>query len=235
MNQLKTMLKWEVILQSRYRIIHLAIASVVLYYLALRAVPLINTSSFRTMFLFFDPITIGIVFAGALVLFEKTENTLQALVVTPMAVRNYFLAKIISLTTLAFVSSLLFTFLVHGFEFNYIYMSLGIVLTSVFLILLGFVPVSRCTSLNEYLLRVVFSFLVLFIPPILYAFGLFENALVYLFPSQATFVLLEGVFVEGAVTLLEAVYAVGYLAFWTVLSYYLAKRAFHKNIVMGEK
>ena len=233
MTQLRTMVKWEFILQSRYRIIHLSIASVILYYLALQAVPFINTGPFRTMFLFFDPVTIGIVFVGVLVLFEKTENTLQALTVTPMETRNYFLAKIISLTALTVVSALLFVFLVHGFAFNYLYMFLGIILTSVFLILLGFVLVSRCNSLNEYLLTMAFSFIVLLIPPLLYTLGLFESAIFYLWPSQASFLLLEGVFVEGAVSLLEAVYAVAYLAFWTVLCYCLAKRAFYKHIIMG--
>ncbi len=233
MNQLKTMIKWEFILQSRYKIIHLSIASVVLYYLAIKAIPFIDTEYFRTVFLYWDPALIGIMFVGALVLFEKTENTLQALTVTPMETRNYFLAKIISLTTLSVVAALLFLFLVHGFEFNYLYMFLGIILTSVFLILLGFILVSRCKSINEYLLTVGLSSLVLFIPPMLHVSGLYENVIFYLWPSQTSFFLLKGVFSE--VALWETVYSVVYLSLWTALCYHLAKRAFYKHIVMGGK
>lgn len=233
MTQLKAMLKWEFILQFRYKIIYLSLASVVLYYLAIQGMPLINTERFRTLFLFLDPVLIGIVFVGALVLFEKTENTLQALTVTPMEMRNYFLAKIISLTTLSIVAALLFLFLAHGFAFNYLYMFLGIILTSVFLILLGFILVSRCNSLNEYLLMIMTSFLILFIPPLLHVFGLYQNVIFYLWPTQASFVLLGGVFSE--VALLETVYSVIYLVLWTVLCYYLAKKAFYKNIIMGGK
>jgi len=237
MTQLKTMLKWDFILQYRYKIIHLSIASVIAYYLAIKAVegavPLITQGRFSSMFLFFDPITIGIVFVGALVLFEKTENTLHALSVTPMKMRNYFLSKIISLTALSVGSGLLFTFLVHGFEFNYLYMLLGIVPTTVLFILLGFVLVSRCNSLNEYLLTMAGAFLLMFIPPLLYTLGIFDSVVFYLWPSHASFVLLEGVFIEGAVTLYEGVYAVGYLALWTIASYFLAKRAFYRNIIMG--
>jgi len=231
MRQLRAMLKWEFILQSRYKIIHLSIASVIIYYLALQTVKFINTGPFRTMFLFFDPVMIGIVFVGVLVIFEKNENTLQALTVTPMKTRNYFLAKIISLSTLSVVSALLFVFLAHGFEFNYLYMFLGVILSSVFFILLGFVLVSKCNSINEYLLRMSSSFLLLFIPPMLQALGLYENIIFYLWPSQASFSLLGGVF--GEVGLLETVYAVAYLALWTVLCYYLAKKAFYKHIIMG--
>jgi fluoroquinolone transport system permease protein len=88
MNQLFAMLKWEIILQSRYRIIYIAFASVILYYLMLKVVPVLNSVETRTTFLFFDPMLIGIMFVGALVLFEKTENTLQAL--TPISSQKSF-------------------------------------------------------------------------------------------------------------------------------------------------
>ena len=231
MTQLKTMLKWEFILQSRYKIIHLSILSVVLYFVALKTIPFIDSEYFRTVYLFLDPALIGIMFVGALVLFEKTENTLQALTVTPMKMRNYFLAKIISLTLLSVVAATLFLFLVHGLEFNYLYMFLGIILTSVFLILLGFILSSRCNSINQYLLNVGAFNLVLFIPPMLHLSGLYQNVVFYLWPSLASFFLLKGVFSE--VALGETIYSVAYLALWATLCYYLAKRAFYKHIVMG--
>lgn len=233
MTQLKTMIKWEFILQSRYKIIHLSIASVLIYFLAIKTIPFMDTEYFRTVYLFFDPALIGIMFVGALVLFEKTENTLQALTVTPMKTRDYFLAKIISLTALSVVAALLFVLLVDGIEFNYLYLFLGIIPTSVFLILLGFVLVSRCNSINEYLLRVGASNLALFIPPMLHVSGLYQNVIFYLWPSQASFLLLGGVFSE--VALWDTVYSVVYLSIWAASCYYLAKRAFYKHIVMGGK
>jgi len=231
MSQLKTMLKWDVILQSRYKIIHLAILSVLIYYIALIAVPSMNTLEFKTIYLFFDPTLIGIMFIGALVLFEKTENTLQALTVTPMVTRTYFLSKIISLTVLAVVSAFLFIFLSHGFEFNYLYMIAGILLTSIFLILVGFIMVARCNSINEYLALMMVAFLLLFVPPLLDISGIYENVVFYLWPSQASFLLFNGVF--GTVPLNETIYAVLYLIMWIVGCYLLAKKAFYKHIVIG--
>ncbi len=230
MTQLKTMLKWDIILQSRYKIIHLSILSVLIYYVTLLALPSMNTEEFKTLYLFFDPTLIGIMFVGALVLFEKTENTLQALNVTPMQTRTYFFSKIISLTLLSVISGFLFLFLSHGIYFEYFYMVTGIILTSIFLILLGFILVARCNSINEYLLMMMLAFLLLFLPPLLDITGIYNNIIFYLWPSQASFLLFEGVF--GTLSLNETIYALTYLCIWIVGCYYLAKKAFYKHIVL---
>lgn len=229
MTHLLAMLKWDAVLQSRYRIIHLSILSVVIYYILLAAVPEMNTDEFKMLYLFFDPTLIGIMFVGALVLFEKTENTLQALTITPLEVRTYFLSKIITLTTLATGTAALFLLLAHGPSFDVACLLAGIVLTSVFLVLVGFLIVARCRSVNEYLVMMMGAFLVLFLPPLLDVFGIYENAVFYLWPSQASFLLFEGVF--GAVPLVETAYAVLYLSAWVCLCYLLAKQAFHTHIV----
>jgi len=231
MTQLKTMLKWDVILQFRYKIIHLSILSVIIYYMSLIAIPSMNTTEFKTLYLFMDPTLIGIMFVGALVLFEKTENTLQALTVTPMETRTYFLSKIISLTILSIVSGFLFVFLSHGFHFQYFYMIAGIVLTSIFLILLGFLLVARCRGINEYLGMMMMAFLLLFVPPLLDISGIYKNVIFYLWPSQASFLLFNGVF--GTVSLSDTIYAIIYLSIWIFGCYILAKKAFYKHIVVG--
>lgn len=231
MSQLTTMLKWEFLLQSRYRIIYIAFGSVILYYLMLQAVPLLNSVEMRTTFLFFDPMLIGIMFVGALVLFEKTENTLQALTVTPMKTSTYFLSKIISLTILSLVTGTLFLLLTQGLDFNVPFYLAGITLTSVLLILIGFIFVSRCHSLNEYLLMIMLSFIVLFLPPLLHLSKIYENPIFYLWPTQASFILLEGTFAE--IPLVDTVYALTYLIIWILICFYLAKKAFYTHIIMG--
>jgi len=234
MSQLGTMLKWEFLLEFRYKLIHLSIISVVIYLIALQAIPTIDSKFFQSTFLFFDPVLIGIMFVGALVLFEKNENTLQALTITPMQTRNYFLSKIITLTTLAIITGLIFIVLKNGiFNVNYFYFFTGIILSSVFLILVGFILVSRCNSINEYLIMIMFAFLLLFIPPLLHFSGLFENVVFYLWPSHASFILFNGVL--GEVPLNEALYSILYLCVWIAISFYLAYRAYYKYIVAGGK
>ena len=75
MNNLKNMLRWEMILLSRYKIIHISILSVLLYFLTTQAVEsLKDQTQVHSVLLFFDPAVIGLMFVGALVLFEKSEK-----------------------------------------------------------------------------------------------------------------------------------------------------------------
>ena len=235
MSNLKNMLKWEFTLLSRYKIIHISILSVILYFLTTQAIPDMNKPIFHTMLLFFDPALIGIMFIGALVLFEKSENVLQALVTTPMKVDDYLLSKITSLTILSIISASIFMILLNifgGIDFNILFLALGIILTSVMLVVLGFILVSRVKSINEYLLAMGISFLGLLFPPMLHLSGLYENVIFYLWPTQASFILLTGVFNAAGLELWEIVYGISYQVIWIVLLYFLAKKAFHKHIVL---
>jgi len=235
MSNFKTMLKWDLVLLSRYKIIHISILSVFLYFLTTQAVPDMDKPIFHTMLLFFDPAIIGIMFIGALVLFEKSENVLQALVITPMLVDDYLLSKITSLTLLSVISATIFILLLNifsGIDFNIPYLTISIILTSVMLILLGFILVSRVNSINEYLLAMFIGFLGLLFPPMLHLSGLYENVLFYLWPTQASFTLFSGVFNAASLELWEIVYGIVYQAFWIGLLFFLAKKAFHKHIVL---
>ena len=235
MSNIKNMMKWEFTLLYRYYIIHISILSVILYFLSTQAIPDMNNSKFHTMLLFFDPATIGLLFIGALILFEKSENILQALVVTPMKVDDYLLSKVFSLTILSIISATIFMALLTIFaeiEFNILYLALGIILASMMLILLGFILVSRVNSINEYLLGMALAFLGLTFLPILNISGLYENVIFYVLPTHASLTLFKGVFYSSGLETWEVIYGIGYQVFWIGLLYYLAKKAFHKYIVL---
>jgi fluoroquinolone transport system permease protein len=189
----------------------------------------------HSVLLFFDPAVIGIVFVGALVLFEKSENVLNALVITPMKTDDYLLSKIISLTILSIISASVFMTLMVIFnqtEFNLFYLLIGIVLTSVMLILLGFILVSRAQNVNGYMLGIIIGFLGLSFPPLLDLFGLFENPIFYLWPTQASFILFDGVFRASSLELWEIAYGIIYQLIWIVILYFLAKKAFYEYIIL---
>jgi fluoroquinolone transport system permease protein len=235
MSNLKNMLKWEFTLLYRYKIIHISILSMILYFITTQAIPDMNKTIFHTMLLFFDPAIIGIMFIGALVLFEKSENVLQALVITPMKTDDYILSKVISLTILSIISATIFVALLNifgGIDFSIPYLAISIILTSVMLILLGFILVSRVKSINEYLLAMAVSFLVLLFPPMLHLSGLYENVIFYLWPTQASFTLFTGVFNAAGMELWEIAYGIVYQVIWIGLFYFLAKKAFYKHIVL---
>ena len=235
MSNLKNMLKWEYTLLYRYKIIHISILSVVLYFIITQSIPDLDKPIFHTMLLFFDPAIVGIMFVGALVLFEKSENVLQALVVTPMQVDDYLLSKIISLTVLSVISASIFIALLNlfgGIDFNVLYLGISIILTSVMLILLGFIIVSRVNSINEYLMAFAVLFLGLIFFPMLHLSGLYENIIFYAWPTQASFILFKGVFASASLETWEIAYAIGYQLLWIGVFFWLAKKAFYKHIVL---
>jgi fluoroquinolone transport system permease protein len=187
------------------------------------------------MLLFFDPAIIGIVFVGALVLFEKSENVLQALVVTPMKTDDYLLSKIVSLTMLSVISAVVFITLMGLFNetrFNIFYLFTGIILTSVMLILIGIILVSRVQSVNGYMLGMIIGFLGLTFPPLLHLFGLLENPVFYAWPTQASFILFDAVFNASALEPWEIAYGVGYQIVWIIALYFFAKKAFYEYIIL---
>ena len=236
MSNLKNMLKWELVLLYRYKIIHISILSVVLYFLTTQAVQsLKGQTQVHSLLLFFDPALIGIMFVGALVLFEKSENVLQALVITPMKTDDYLLSKIISLTTLSVISATIFMALMiifNNISFDLFFLATGIILTSVMLILFGFILVSRVNSINGYLLGLGLGFIILTFPPLLQLFGIYDSPVFYIWPTEASFILFDGVFNSARLETWEIAYGIFYQIFWIVLFYYLAKKAFYKYIVL---
>ncbi|KYK31567.1 MAG: hypothetical protein AYK22_02430 [Thermoplasmatales archaeon SG8-52-3] len=234
MSNLKNMLKWEFTLLYRYKIIHISILSVILYFLTTQAIEDMNRPIFHSLLLFFDPAIIGIMFVGALVLFEKSENVLQALIITPMKTDDYLLSKIISLTILSCISAAIFITLMNifgGIDFNIFFLAFGIILTSILLILLGFILVSRLKSINEYLLAMALFFLVLTFPPMLHLSGLYENVIFYLWPTQAALLIFRGVFNPSILETWEIAYGIVYQIVWIGILFFLARRAFYKHII----
>lgn len=234
MSNLKNMLKWEFTLLYRYKIIHISILSVILYFLTTQAIEDMNRPIFHSLLLFFDPAIIGIMFVGALVLFEKSENVLQALVITPMKTDDYLLSKITSLTILSCISAGIFITLMNifgGIDFNVFFLASGIILTSILLILLGFILVSRVKSINEYLMAMALVFLGLTFPPMLHLSGLYENVIFYLWPTQASLLIFRGVFNEAVLETWEIAYGIIYQIVWIGILFFLARKAFYKYII----
>jgi len=139
------------------------------------------------------------------------------------------------LTLLSIISAAIFMSLMiifNNISFNLFYLIFGIILTSVMLILLGFILVSRVNSINGYLLGMMIGFIGLTFPPLLQLFGLFENPIFYVWPTQASFILFDGVFHAANLETWEIAYGIGYQIFWVGIFYILAKKAFYKHIVL---
>ena len=106
--------------------------------------------------LVFENIFIGtFFFMAGLLLLEKGEGTLEGLITTPLRQGEYLLSKLITLTLLAVLESLVVIIVVYGLGFNILLMILGIVLLGTLYALLGFILVIRYDSINSFLLPAI--------------------------------------------------------------------------------
>lgn len=169
-------------------------------------------------------------FVGALVLLEKSEGTIYGLVVTPLRVGEYLLAKVASLTGLATLESALVVLFVFGLPPNMLPLLLGMLLLGTLFTLLGFVVTARFRSINEYLLPAGFGVMLLLLP-LLQSTGLLSSPLFHFHPAQPAVTLLRSAYTS--VSTLELVYAVLGSLSWAALSFLWAKRVFVRHIVGG--
>ena len=227
---LAAMVRWDVRLQRRYGIYAVYAVVTLAYALGLRLVPVGFRPTAAVVVVFTDPVLLGFYFVAALVLFEKGDGVLDALVTSPLSARAYLASKVLSLSLLAVVASLVLAVAAVGTRFDPLPLVVGVGLTSALFVLLGFVVVSRFDSLNAYFL-VGMSALSPFSLPLLGILGDVESPLFYLLPTQGTLVLLESA--VGSVPSWQLAYAVGYLALWLGPAWIAAERAFDRHVVRG--
>jgi fluoroquinolone transport system permease protein len=222
------MLRWDARLQVRYGFYAVYAVVTVLFGLGLSGLPESVRTATLVMVLFADPGFLGFYFVGALVLFEKNEGVLDALVTSPLSTDAYLVSKTLSLSLIAVLGALVITLFVHGPAFRPVWFLLGLGLTTGLFVLVGFVAVARFDSLNAYFLTAILYTIPLSLP-LLEHFDVVASPLFYLLPTQASLVLLGAAF-ETPPTW-ELAYAVGYLGLTVAVAYVLARRAFETHVV----
>ncbi|WP_330633158.1 fluoroquinolone export ABC transporter permease subunit [Halocatena halophila] len=227
-----SMLRWDIQVQMRYGLYSIYAIITALYVAGVVAVPAAVRPLAITWVVFSDPVFLGMFFIGALVLFEKGDGVLDALTVSPLGRREYLLSKVLSLTVLATITSLIVAVFGQGLDFDILLFLLGVILSSVLFVLIGFVAVARFDTINAYLLTALLYLLPTVFP--LVGFIGIDHPLLYLIPTKATLLLLGGAFgVGGPIVGLELIYAISYLLVWIGLAGVLADRAFKRHIVHG--
>lgn len=221
--------KLDLKLFHKYKIYYLLILIVLVYTLILRQVPSQLSDTVGTMLIFFDPSLIGFMFLGALILFERNDGSLNALSVTPAPLDSYMWSKVITMTIVGIISALSIATLAFGFSTRYIFIAIGVLLTSLVYTLLGFAAVSRYKSIEGYL-SMVMLVMVISMLPLLDFFSIINLDLLYIIPSYSSIELIHSGFVEEEI--LEIASFSAYLIIWIAISFYLAKKYFYKNVIM---
>jgi fluoroquinolone transport system permease protein len=171
-------------------------------------------------------------FMAGLVLLEKSEGSLESLVVTPLRAGEYLASKVLSLIGLSLVENVTIVALACGSRFRLVPLVLGIASASALYCLVGFIAVARYESINQYLFPSMLYVAVFSLPLVHYA-GLWESPLMYLHPLQASLVLLEGA--TRPVLLWEWIYGLAYSGLAVMVAAWWSRRVFHRFVVGGRE
>ncbi|MEO0560967.1 MAG: ABC transporter permease [Chloroflexota bacterium] len=177
-----------------------------------------------------------LLYVAGMILFEKEEGTLSALIVSPLTVSEYLISKIVTLTALATLEgtvTVVATVLLMGVSvfltFNGAVLLLGMAAIGVVYTLIGIVLVVRYKAITDFLVPVLFIASVLQAPAFHFS-GLLESYAWYVIPTTAQVLIMSAAWEPLAAW--EWIYALVYTALTIGVLYVWSLRAFDRHIVM---
>ena len=228
MSRLLSTFQLDLRLQQRYGFYYAAAFVTVVWIVVVRFLPAWTLDQALPFIVFMDLGVVGFFFIAGMVLFEKGEQTLSAIVVTPLRFWEYLASKLTTLTLLALVISLILVVVTVGLGFNLLLFVLGVITLSVVTLLIGFISVSPYDSISSYIIPAQLFLIPLGLPAFHY-FGVWTSPIFYLIPTQGPLLLLKGAF--ESIGTWQVIYSISYPALWTGALVWLARRAFDRYIV----
>lgn len=237
MNRLLSAMKMDVTLQVRSQLYSIGIGAGVLVavVLAWLARPEQLVSLIPTLML----LVVGgstMLYVAAMILFEKEQGTLKATIVSPLRHSEYLWAKIITLTVLATVESIVMiggAMLIMSFSDdvtlpNIPLLLLGICGIGIIYTLIGIVLIVRYDKITEFLIPLSAVAFILQLP-FLYFLGWVEHPLFLVIPTSAPTILMQAAYIQLAGW--QWVYGLGYTAVLIAGLTIWAYRAFQTYII----
>ena len=225
---MKQLLLYDIKLQLRQGFWTIYLILSFAFLLILFNIPIENRQMFSSLFILADTSMLGIIFVGALILFEKQQNVIQSLFVTPLPLRNYLMSKTLSLGLLVFSMSLFIYLPSSPFDMRILIIIPIVIITSTMFTLLGLGISAKVKSINQYFVMIISASMLIVIPTALFL-TLDSAKWLIIFPYNAAVDLLLTPFnkLTTANIFIDAMLLVG----WTAASYWFAYRQFSKSVL----
>lgn len=220
-------LQVDVSMQVKYGLYSVYSVITLLFILLLKQLPESWREIALPLIIFSDPSILGFYFISGLLFLEKNDGILEYFITTPLRTKEYLLSKVISLAMLSLMTSIIIC-IFSGSEVRYINVIAGILLTSIWFTLVGFIAASKTSSVSQFLVTSLLYTLVLYLPLLDY-FGLFRSPLFYLMPTYASILLINSGFTP--ITAWKLLYSLCYLTAAILITFRIAYKAFVKFIV----
>ena len=226
---------WDMKVQVRERVYLFTVFTTLAFGIVLWLLPKRAPDTVTTAVLFLDPAVVGTSFVAAIVLMERSQNTLVALAVSPMRPSDYVLSKIVTLTLLTFAGGMILVATAyHPMPLDRaIRFVIAMTFTGTLAVVGGVLPVATPHSMNPYLARAFPISVVLYLP-FLAHFGVIEGAWAWILfglnPGHAMLRSLLWAADPGNVSKADAIHAFGYMTLLIVVFFVWALRLVRDNL-----
>lgn len=177
--------------------------------------------------IFNDPVVTGFLFSAILLLFDKNQNTLEAISVLPLTFEKYLLSKSIILSMLAAILAFIMAIVIKGWDFNAFHLFIATFLSAFIFCLFGFLAGTYAKNFNQ-LLAYCIPFLIIAGIPFAPLLGFGNLNWFFFIPSTGGVGLLKATFAEMQIMQIILMYI--YLITWSLLSWILTKKITLKKL-----
>lgn len=218
MKNLLHLLRWDSTLLIRYQLFTVSVLVTAMYWFVFQGMKEFGGDSLLIMVIYNDPILLGLIFGGLMLIMDRNQSTIAALAASPLPMRFYILSKLLVLGLLGLVLSFVLWWSIVGIPANPIVFSLNILFITSFCTLLGFFVGLRETQFLRYMIQCV-GILIPFALPFLGYFEVFPKELFVWMPLGLSLALHE-----GDISLLSTILCLLGLLCWNAIAGYALYR-----------
>jgi len=223
-------LKGDVLFQYRNGFYAIYAIISIIYIMILNVLPEDIKTIAIPVVVFTDPTVIGLFFIGGIIMLEKIQGVTHSIVVTPLKVKDFILSKLISLSAISVISSLIIAYLSTDKTFNVIVLVLSIILSSSFFTLMGVIIASSTKTLNGYFVKMIVWTMLVASPLLLLMVT--DSNLLSLFPVVAMLRLVMGAF--NSIGKIESLLLMCYLILINYLTFRKTIDVYERKVIYGE-
>ncbi len=200
MNSLGLLIKGEFQRLIKYKIFQVGFAVSVLWILMLFLIGKENAGIFVPIFIFMDISLMTVLLIGSSLFYERQENTLKTLLITPVKLSHIIFSKLLSSIYIAFQSTILIALVASfffGVDINLLLLLLFSILISCAHAMIGFLFAVWLKDFASLLAAMMLYMVIFAFPSIFYAFGVlgrtWEMVLIFS-PTHASLLLIDYAF-----------------------------------------
>ncbi len=181
------------------------------------------------IFLAMEPTMLGLVMIAAFIFMEKDEGTIKAYKVSPGKIPEYLASKITLMIILGWISTIISTFLVVGFNADYLNLLIIVTVGSIFASALGLIIASFFDNISQSMVWILAASIIFSVPFISYFVPSFAPLYIRVLPTYPLqFAIREAIFPSGNTQIIYSTILT--FTILSIISFILAVFAYRRNL-----